>query len=73
MNFKDAQYDYDNAVEPGYWDEDDSCVYDAMKEDFDFEDFEDDEEEKLMPADKVWFIVKYVNHQSITESQVPLY
>jgi len=34
---------------------------------------EDDEEEKLMPADKVWFIVKYVNHQSITESQVPLY
>ena len=37
MNFKDAQYDYDNAVEPGYWDEDDSCVYDAMKEDFDDE------------------------------------
>ena len=31
------QASYDNAVEPGYWDEDDSCVYDAMKEDFDDE------------------------------------
>ena len=28
------QASYDNAVEPGYWDEDDSYVYDAMKEDF---------------------------------------
>ena len=31
------QFEYDNAVEPGYWDEDDSYVYDAMKEDFDDE------------------------------------
>ena len=33
------QFEYDNAVEPGYWDEDDSCVYDAMKEDFNEESF----------------------------------
>ena len=36
-SYDNAQASYDNAVEPGYWDEDDSCVYDAMKEDFDDE------------------------------------
>ncbi len=38
MSFADAQFAYDNMVEPSYWDEDDAPVYERLQEDFD-EDF----------------------------------
>lgn len=38
MNFKDAQYAYDNMT-PDYYDEDDCRVYDAMKDNFNQKSF----------------------------------
>lgn len=35
MSFKDAQFAYDNMVEPSYWDEDDAPVYERLQEGFD--------------------------------------
>lgn len=35
MSFADAQFNYDNMVEPSYWDEDDAPVYERLQENFD--------------------------------------
>ena len=35
MSFADAQFAYDNMVEPSYWDEDDTPVYERLQENFD--------------------------------------
>lgn len=35
MSFANTQWSYDNMVEPSYWDEDDTPVYERLQEGFD--------------------------------------